>query len=485
VHYTSWSTANAAQEKVMQVVNSVLLKSVLLSLCLVFVATARASEKAYNSNTSLVPITKFESPVLEFDFPGMLVGVAEYEEGPTGATVFYFPEKVKAAVDARGGSPGTINAEFLNRGYESKDMDAIVLSGGSWYGLSAGTGVANAIKDKTTDPGHWLNIAGVAAAIIFDLGSRRFTDVTPDDALGRAALNAAKPGRFPLGARGAGRFALQGSYFSGQMGFPVNSGQGGAFAQIGPTKIAVFAVVNSIGTIVDRSGNVMRCGLKDQKTTCGPVADMFTVKASSIQRKVVEVSAGSGKTKNTTISLVVTNQKLPHWALSRLAVQVHSSMARAIQPFSTESDGDVLFAVTTDEVENSKLSPRDLGMIASELAWDAILSSIPEPDLLYPSEPVNLNSDQIQAYAARYRFSPTAAVDIRVENDHLIGMAIGDGGAYFPEDREFKLTAVGPALFRLDTTRGDHLQFEIESGSVIGLTLNPGHWSQSAHREDS
>jgi L-aminopeptidase/D-esterase-like protein len=468
----------------MQVAYSVLLKSVLLNFCLVLGATVQASDITHNANTRPVPITEFESPALEFDFPGMLIGVAEYEEGPTGATVFYFPEKVKAAIDARGGAPGTLNAEYLNRGYESKDMDAIVLSGGSWYGLSAGTGVANAIKDNTSDPGHWLNIAGVAAAIIFDLGGRRFTDVTPDDVLGRAALNAARPGRFPLGARGAGRFANQGWYFSGQAGFPVKSGQGGAFAQLGPTRIAVFVVVNSIGTIVDRSGTVVNCGLKDPKAACGPVADMFTVKASGIRQTVAELDDGSGKTKNTTISLIVTNQKLPSWALSRLAVQVHSSMARAIQPFSTQSDGDVLFAVTTDEVDNSELSPRDLGMIASELAWDAILSSIPEPDPLHPSEPLNLSSDQLQAYAGRYRFSPTAAVDIRLVNDRLVGKAIGDGGDYFPGDREFELTAVGPALFRLDTARADHLQFEMESGSVSGLSLNPGHWSQSAHRED-
>src|SRR5215831_3025014 len=82
---------------------------------------------------------------------------------------------------------------------------------------------------------------------------------------------------------------------------------------------------------------------------------------------------------------VVTNQKLPFWALHRLAVQVHGSMNRAIQPFATEEDGDVLYSVTTDEIENASLSPLDLGVIASELAWDAILSSVPSvPDAPAP-----------------------------------------------------------------------------------------------------
>lgn len=75
---------------------------------------------------------------------------------------------------------------------------------------------------------------------------------------------------------------------------------------------------------------------------------------------------------------MVTNQKLPHWALERLAVQGHGSMGRAIQPFATRQDGDVLYAVTTDEVDNPTLSPARLGLVASELAWDAVLSSVPE-----------------------------------------------------------------------------------------------------------
>ncbi len=81
--------------------------------------------------------------------------------------------------------------------------------------------------------------------------------------------------------------------------------------------------------------------------------------------------------KHTTLTLVVTNQKLaPH----QLARHVHSSMARAIQPFHTESDGDVLYAVTTNEVENKALNSTELGVLASELAWDAVLSSFQGED---------------------------------------------------------------------------------------------------------
>ncbi len=200
--------------------------------------------------------------VLEFDFPGLEIGVAEYEDGPTGATVFYFPDKAKIAVDARGGAPGSMNTDYLRLGYDAKVMDAVVFAGGSWYGLSAGTGVAEAIRDRRENAGAWEGIAGVVSGIIFDLGERRDNQITPDAALGREALAKAVSGRFPLGARGAGRLAMQGAYFHrrGDWARWPRSGQGGAFRQVGETKVAVFTVVNAYGTVVDRAGRVVRCG---------------------------------------------------------------------------------------------------------------------------------------------------------------------------------------------------------------------------------
>lgn len=134
-----------------------------------------------------------------------------------------------------------------------------MFSGGSWYGLSAATGVANGIKELKAAEGKVDFIAGVVAAIIYDVGGRRYSRITPDDRLGITALKSAEPGRFPLGAQGAGRFAMQGVYYLRADGadkyadWP-HSGQGGAFRSIGPTRIAVFTVVNAMGAIVDRSG---------------------------------------------------------------------------------------------------------------------------------------------------------------------------------------------------------------------------------------
>ena len=152
-----------------------------------------------------------------------------------------------------------------------------------------------------------------------------------------------------------------------------HSGQGGAFTTVGPTKVGVFTIVNALGSVVDRSGRVVRCGRNEPGKNCPLIAE----KLKSFPPIKQAFDQSGGPTANTTITLVVTNQKLPFWALQRLATQVHSSMARAIYPFATSQDGDILYAVTTDEVENPNLSATDLGVIASELAWDAVLASVP------------------------------------------------------------------------------------------------------------
>ncbi|MBA3404646.1 MAG: P1 family peptidase, partial [Gemmatimonadaceae bacterium] len=376
---------------------------------------------ACQDSAAAIPKVYKEGPVLRFDFPELRVGTAEYDEGPTGTTVFYFPKGVKGAVDVRGGAPGTVNATTLMNGYESKMIQAVVFSGGSWYGLSAATGVANGIKEINAEEGKVDVIAGVVGAIIYDVGGRRYSRVTPDDRLGKAALRSAATGSFPLGARGAGRSAMQGVYYLRGKGadkfadWP-HSGQGGAFRTIGPTRIGVFTVVNALGAVVDRNGRVVRCKRNSSGTGCPMIADQL--KAFAPISSSVETRTG-GPTGNTTLTLVVTNQKLPFWALQRLAVQVHGSMSRAIQPFATEEDGDVLYAVTTDEIENASLSHMDLSVIASELAWDAILSSVP----VIPAPPAPLGTqptaDVLRRYSGTYELYGGNRLTVSVEAGFL------------------------------------------------------------------
>ena len=201
-----------------------------------------------NDNAQLVPRTSFDGPELRFDFPGLEIGVAEYDEGPTGCTVFHFPGGPAAcSIDIRGGSPAVSGA-----GIEL--VEAVCFAGGSLYGLEAAAGVAAELLARREYRTGWLQIPLVAGAIIFDWGPRD-NAVYPDKELGRAALRSAAAGSFPLGRRGAGRSATAGKLFAYDESEP--AGQGGAFRRIGATGVAVFTVVNAIGAIVDRDGNVV------------------------------------------------------------------------------------------------------------------------------------------------------------------------------------------------------------------------------------
>jgi L-aminopeptidase/D-esterase-like protein len=419
-----------------------------------------------------VPVTTIAGPALTFDFPGLRIGVAEYDEGPTGATIFHFSKPVMAAVDVRGGAPATINTDALRLSYDSPFVHAVAFAGGSSYGLAAATGVADEIKARTLNPTQWENVATVVGAIIFDVGGRRFSHVTPDYELGRAALRAAQPGRFPLGARGAGRFAMQAWYF----GEPVYSGQGGAFRQLGPTRVAVFTVVNAMGSVVDRDGRVVRCAPRAGE--CGTIASRFAERVGSLQAP--QRASGPG---NTTITLLVTNQKLPLWALQRLAAQVHTSMARAIQPLATQDDGDTLFAVTTGEVDNPRLSPVDLGVVASEVAWDAVLASVPPLAPAGPETPINVPLGDLDRYTGTYEFVPgTRAVVARGPNGLTIQLD-DHQSLYLPRNKAVGLVAVAPDEFLIEAERPGRLRFTRAANDAIsGLTINPGHWGVAATR---
>jgi 6-aminohexanoate-oligomer endohydrolase len=313
-----------------------------------------------NDLLDLVPRTDFTGPKLEFELAGVEVGCAEYDEGPTGCTVFDFPNGAAVQIDVRGGSPGTFGAQY-------EFVHAICLAGGSLYGLESVTGVAAELFARREYRTGWMDIPLVAGAIIFDYGPRE-NGVYPDKALGRAALRAARAGAFPLGARGAGRSATVGKTFDFEGVEP--GGQGGAFRRVGDVRIAVFTVVNAIGAVVDRDGTVVR-GHLDEAT------GMRHALVPRIEERLTAGVPARTPPGNTTLTVVVTNQRLDARLLRTLGRQVHASMARAIQPFHALVDGDVLFAVSTNEVEE-ELGSLELGVVASELAWDAVLAAVAE-----------------------------------------------------------------------------------------------------------
>ena len=450
---------------------------------LLMAALVPAGVVAAGPQADLEPTVNAPARTLEFDWPMIKVGTASYEAGPTGTTVIQFDRKVYSAIDVRG-TPGTVNAPYMNLYYDLPELDTLVFAGGSWYGLEAVTGVASALKDDGVRDGKAFgvtpNIAMSVGSIIFDFGSRRLNEIYPDKRLAQAAYRAAKPGVFPLGATGAGRFAKTGHFF----GCNAYSGQGAAYREIGEVKIAAFVVVNAYGAVTDRQGRVAACypdPAWPEELRDNPRTSELLARFAEMQEKELAGSADGERDRNTntTLSLVVTNQKLTPVELKRLAVQVHASMGRALQPFTTMYDGDVMYAVSTAEIEPKMYVP-EIGAIAGEVMWDAVLSSIPEqPQAATPADGPVLGADALEDLEGDYRFSQFVTVRVEAEGRRLKARAVGERDAYaIGKDGFTELKPVSETDFMVPGRYPLTLRFADEGRLVI----NPGHWEQVGKR---
>ncbi|MCW2522687.1 MAG: 6-aminohexanoate hydrolase [Frankiales bacterium] len=354
-----------------------------------------------NESFTLRPVTgSVEAGTLEYDFDGVLIGTAEYPQGPTGVTAIGLPGPARTAVDRHGVLAGVTELPF---------SEGICLAGGSTLGLAAGTGVAEELRRRSADgsAGGAARSGGAGAravasspssparpsvniAVLDDFGARD-NAVHPDVDLGQAALRAAQPGRARYGRVGAGTSACVGKLNPGRAEF---AGQGVAFREVGPVKFLVVAVLNSLGVILDRQGRVVRGNYAATGGRRHPVADyaqaLFNGTLSTLSERpgadpVPSAALGNGSAANGALTVVITNARLSDRELAQFGRQVHASMARAIQPFHTDSDGDVLFAVTTDAISVPRSPsgrgtgaslPTALAAVASEAVWDAVLRSV-------------------------------------------------------------------------------------------------------------
>jgi len=428
----------------------------------------------------LVPDTAVHGPVLQFDWPDIQVGVGTYEEGPTGLTIIRFMHRASVVVDSRGGAPGTVNTDLLRLGYDAPRVDAIVFSGGSAYGEEAITATMTGLKDAGSRSGAWDNIALAAGAIIYDFGGRRLNEIYPDKRLAQATLRALRTGVFPLGAQGAGRMAMQGGFF----GCLAHSGQGAAFREINGVKIAAFVVVNASGSVIDRQGNIVSCHPAASWGGLPKIADLMTHLPLSRRPDWLPTPAGDAPTqRNTTVSLIVTNARLGYAELQRLAVQVHTSMARAIQPFSTFADGDTLFAATTDQAPASALSAIDLDTMAGEIMWDAILKSVPEEPAFVPAAAATVSDDRLRGYAGVYDFGPHARLKVEADNGILTVTAERGNVFEFKIGQPVSVVPVSDTEFTVKGRYQTRLSFSLgPDGRATGATLNPGLWAQAGTR---
>lgn len=273
------------------------------------------------------------------DVPGVRVGHASDLDALTGVTAIYCPAGAVPGVCVRGGAPGTRETDLMKPGELVESVNAILLCGGSAFGLDAATGAMDLLSRR----GEGLDVRVarvpiVGGAVLFDLGVGA-ADVRPDAQMGRLALMLAGDDR-RQGLIGAGMGASVGKFAPGAI--PERSGLGSASIALGGgVVIGAIAAVNAGGDIYDPYSGEFLAGGHDAQGAPRPVVDALMGGAGA------RGFAGG----NTTIAVVATNARLDKAQTNRLAAVAQDGFARAIRPVHTQMDGDTLFALSTGELE--------------------------------------------------------------------------------------------------------------------------------------
>lgn len=273
------------------------------------------------------------------DVPGVRVGHDTMTEAVTGCTVLLFEPPALGAVDVRGGAPATRETDLLSPYCMMREVHAIVLSGGSAFGLEAASGVARALEERGV--GYDVGVTRVPivpAASLFDLGIGS-ASVRPDAASGVRALEAAAAGSVAQGSVGAGTGATV-----GKMGGPTLAMKGGLGSAsetlLDGSVIAAIVAVNAAGDIYDPDTGAIVAGARNP-------AGKGWLNGAPPPEPITNPISGA----NTTIGVIATNAPFSKAALAKLAQMAHDGYARAIRPVHTPFDGDAIFAISTAGAE--------------------------------------------------------------------------------------------------------------------------------------
>lgn len=282
---------------------------------------------------------------------GFRVGHAQNAEAGTGCTVLLMDEMSPAGADVRGGGPASRETQLLSPLAHAEAVNAILLSGGSAFGLDAAGGVMKYLSERGI--GFETGIAKVPLVIescLFDLGVGR-ADVRPDAEMAYEACENASHDAPEEGNIGAGTGCSVGKYRG--MERAMKSGFGTFAIEVGPFKVGALAAVNALGDIYE-DGQQMAGLLNADKTAL----------SNTLNELFADVEAASKLTNaNTTLGIIVTNAKMTKTQLTKVAGMAHNGYARAIRPVHTMADGDSIYAVSTGGI------PGDVNLIGSMAAY--------------------------------------------------------------------------------------------------------------------
>ena len=278
------------------------------------------------------------------DVPGILVGHDTDLEAGTGCTVVRCAWPALGSVDVRGGAPGTRETDLLDPRCMMPEVHAVVLTGGSAFGLAAADGVMRALASEGIgfDTGV-ARVPIVPAAVLFDLGIGR-ADVRPDAEAGMRALRAASGGPVAQGTVGAGTGATVGK-IAGQA-FAVKGGIGSASEQLpdGHT-IGALVALNALGDVYDAETGRLLAGARSP-AGLGWLTDDIVAQTGA-QPPVPEPEQPPFPGTQSTLALIATDAPFNKAELSKLAQMAHDGLALAIRPVHTPFDGDIVFTLST------------------------------------------------------------------------------------------------------------------------------------------
>jgi L-aminopeptidase/D-esterase-like protein len=292
------------------------------------------------------------------DVTGIKVGHWTDEAGPTGCTVVFCEQGAVPGVDVRGGAPGTHGTDFLRPGNFAAPVHAILLTGGSAYGLEAASGVMRWCEEHGIGIEFGgLHVPIVAGAVIFDLNIGN-PKVRPTAKSGYTAIETATSGPVAEGSVGAGTGATVAKFLGEQ--HRLKGGLGTASEVLaGGIVVGVLVVVNAVGDVIDSKTGAIVAGPRGDEP--GSMQDSTSLLQQGIQRPA---------RGNTTIGVVATNAQLTKEQASRVAIVAHDGLARAIRPVHTQADGDTIFTMATGErpLEDNLLPLEALAAVAVERA---------------------------------------------------------------------------------------------------------------------
>ncbi len=307
------------------------------------------------------------------DVAGLRVGHAQAATGSTGCTVVLCPPGTVGGVAQRGGAPGTRETDLLRPENTVDVVHAVLLTGGSAYGLDAASGVM-----------HWLEMHGIGlpvgpvrvpivpAAVLFDLWGEH-PRVRPDADTGLAACRAASSSECPQGRVGAGTGARVGKLHGIESSMP--GGIGTAALRLGDVTVAALVAVNAIGDVLDAQGRVLAgARTPDGQAFIDSTASLLGGRGP--QRLLAPMFAATAVAPGgaTTIGIVATDARLSKAQATQLAQLAHHGLSRAVSPI-TANDGDTLFSLATGAAgHGGDISV--LGALAAEAVALAIRNAV-------------------------------------------------------------------------------------------------------------